>query len=159
MKEIGFGYYATKNGEIYSSKSNKNVAKRIGFSGYFLVNLSINGKCKTFSLHRLIANAFIENRQNLPVVNHLDGNKLNNNVDNLEWTTYKGNIEHAKENCLLNPARGLNTKFGKFTHDDIREIRRLLSLKYSCSKIAKIYNVTKSAIQQISKKKTYYYVV
>lgn len=160
MKYIGFDYYATKEGEVYSSKTNKLVAKRINRSGYYIVNLSINGKCKTFALHRLIATAFIENKEDFPVVNHLDGNKMNNNVSNLEWVTYKRNSAHAKEMGLLNPARGLNSRHGRFSPDDIRNIRILLgSREYSWSKIAKIYNVTKAAIQSIANGTSYSYVI
>ena len=159
MKHIGYNYYATKDGEIYSSKNKKFISKRIGPNGYYLVNLSIDGKCKTFSLHRLIANAFIDNRDGLPVVNHLDGNKLNNKASNLEWTTYGGNLKHAREMGLLKPARGIKTKHGRFLPEDIRDIRMLLETKkYSWRDIAKMYNVTKSAIQYIANKKSYYYV-
>lgn len=158
MKYIGFDYYATKEGEVYSSKTNKLVAKRINRSGYYIVNLSINGKCKTFALHRLIATAFIENKEDFPVVNHLDGDKLNNKVDNLEWTTYKGNNAHAWKTGLMKPARGLKTKFGRFKEDDIFKIREYLKKGLSHRKIAEFYNVTKSAIQYIAERKTYWYI-
>ena len=65
--------------------------------GYASVALCKEGNVKRESVHRIVANAFIENPMNYEVVNHKDGNRLNNNVSNLEWCSYKQNIAHAKE--------------------------------------------------------------
>lgn len=73
------------------------IAKRNGKEGYNVVNL----KMKTHYVHRLVAEAFIPNPYNKPQVNHIDGNKLNNNIDNLEWCTGSENIKHAYRNNLI----------------------------------------------------------
>jgi hypothetical protein len=79
-------------------------------SGYYKVVLYKNGKYKNKTIHRLVAEAFIPNPTNKPVVNHKDGNKKNNNVENLEWCTYSQNNKHAYKNNLMKPfAKG---KFG-----------------------------------------------
>lgn len=62
---------------------------------YKTVSLSINGKKKTKSVHKLVAEAFILNPNNYPCINHIDGNKKNNKADNLEWCTYKYNTSEA----------------------------------------------------------------
>jgi hypothetical protein len=62
---------------------------------YYAVNLSKNKKRKTYTIHRLVTIAFIPNPKNKPQVNHIDGNKLNNKVDNLEWCTRIENSRHA----------------------------------------------------------------
>lgn len=63
--------------------------------GYFGVELFSNGIGKYFLVHRLVASAFVDNKENLPVVNHIDENKLNNNSENLEWCTYSYNTSYS----------------------------------------------------------------
>ena len=70
-------------------------------SGYLIVGLHKNGKIKQFLIHRLVAEAFIENPENLPQVNHIDENKLNNCVENLEWRSAKYNSNYGEHNYNL----------------------------------------------------------
>ena len=65
---------------------------------YLHVNLCVNGKCKKYSIHQLVAKAFIPNPNNLPLVNHKDENPSNNFVDNLEWCDAKYNINYGTRN-------------------------------------------------------------
>ena len=158
MKQIIGDYFVTEDGKIWSNKTNKYIAQRIGSKGYYLVNLSINGKCKTYQVHRLVAEAFIPNPENYPVINHKDGNKHNNHFENLEWCTYQHNAQHAVENGLIAHAVGVATSNGQFLEKDIRDIRVLRSNGMSQSKIASLYHVTKGAIQQILNGNTYKWV-
>ena len=73
---------------------------RIDKDGYFRYTLCVKGKTKSFYAHRLVAQAFIPNPNNKPQVNHIDGNKQNNYVDNLEWCTIQENNLHALRNGL-----------------------------------------------------------
>ena len=66
--------------------------------GYFKVNLRKNGENKTCYVHRLIAQTFIPNPENKPEINHIDEDKTNNRVDNLEWKWHKDNINHGTHN-------------------------------------------------------------
>lgn len=70
--------------------------------GYKNVNITINGIHKRMYIHRLVAMLFIPNPENKPQVNHIDGNKWNNNVSNLEWCTRSENIQHAFNTGLFN---------------------------------------------------------
>lgn len=75
--------------------------------GYLWVELRNNGKTKQMLIHRLVADAFIENKENYPVINHLDENPLNNCVDNLEWCTMSHNVRYSQN---LHPERYEPTK-------------------------------------------------
>ena len=78
---------------------------RITPHGYEMVTLCKNGKPFNASVHRLIAKAFIENPLNKPCINHIDGNKLNNDISNLEWCTYRENNIHAYRTGLDDPMK------------------------------------------------------
>lgn len=71
--------------------------------GYEQLCLTQNGNRRTCKVHRLVAETFIPNPDNLPQVNHIDGDKWNNNIDNLEWCTPQQNMQHAIESGLAQP--------------------------------------------------------
>lgn len=91
-------YIVSEDGDIYSKITHQLLKKKIDRYGYATVGLSRNGKTKWFTIHRLVATAFIPNPDNLPTVNHKDENKLNNAVHNLEWSTVKDNDNHGTRN-------------------------------------------------------------
>lgn len=99
MNIEGFENYEVKpNGEVVNTKTGK-VKKLVkDKDGYLLVQLWKNGKLKSFRVHRLVAQAFIPNPDNLPCVNHKDEDKTNNNVDNLEWCTHDYNANYGTRN-------------------------------------------------------------
>lgn len=93
---VGYNYEVSNKGGI---KSELGLMKPTLSHGYYRVCLYRNdGTHKMFQLHRLIAQAFIPNPENLPQVNHIDENKLNNCVENLEWVTAKKNCNHRTRN-------------------------------------------------------------
>lgn len=89
-------YVISPSGKVMRFKANKwsDIHGEVNH-GYHRVNLSVNGVAKKFRVHRLVAQAFIENPLNKPYVNHIDGNKLNNHVSNLEWCTASENEHHS----------------------------------------------------------------
>ena len=98
MKETKYSkYYATEDGKIWSEKSHKFLSQSLR-GEYLKVSLFVDGEIKTESVHRLIAETFIPNPNNLPMVNHKDENKLNNNVDNLEWVSAETNCNYGNRN-------------------------------------------------------------
>lgn len=101
-------YTPTWNGQVFK----KGVLKTLkeDKDGYFKVWLSKNSKKKPFFVHRLVAEAFIDNPDNLPVVNHIDGDKKNNRVENLEWCTRSQNDKHAFKLGLRKPTDGGTSK-------------------------------------------------
>ena len=94
-------YYIDENGNIYNLNTNKKLQGSIGENGDKYYRLSKNGSKKMFYAHRLVAEAFIENPNNLPVVNHIDGNKINNHISNLEWVSYSENVSHWHKNSNI----------------------------------------------------------
>lgn len=87
-------YKIDKSGNIYSNRIKKIMKNSKSNSGYFCIILKKNKKTYGTFIHRLLAINFIDNPLNLEQVNHKDGNKLNNNLDNLEWVTRSENILH-----------------------------------------------------------------
>lgn len=88
-------YEVTTTGEVINTKTGKVLKGQKDKDGYLKVQLCKNGKVKIFLIHRLVAQAFIPNPDNLPCVNHKDENKTNNTVENLEWCTHKYNINYG----------------------------------------------------------------
>lgn len=122
MKTIkGFEeYQIDEDGNVY--RYNKLRKQRLS-NGYWTVILSKDNKKKNFKTHRLVALTYIPNPNNLPTVNHIDGNKENNNVKNLEWNSYKQNMKHAYDNNL----NDLRKKINQLDMDDkfIKEFRSI----------------------------------
>ena len=89
-------YKVSNKGRVYSYVSNKFLSPAPNeVTGYINVLLTKSKKSKFYPVHRLVAAAFIENPKNAPVVNHIDADRTNNCVDNLEWCTHKENAQHS----------------------------------------------------------------
>lgn len=117
----GFESYSIdEDGNVFNKKTGKKLKGSISEGGYKYYRLSINNKKTMFYAHRLVAMNFIDNPLNLPVVNHIDGNKLNNNINNLEWVSYSENICHAYKNNLISPRKDVD-----FYIDDLKNERWL----------------------------------
>ena len=103
-------YYVTSDGQVISlCQKNPKVLKQ-NVDGYGYQQLNINGK--TTKVHRLVAIYFIPNPENKPTVNHIDGNKLNNDISNLEWATSSEQMQHVFANRL-------SPKCSKFNKESI----------------------------------------
>ena len=135
-KDIQYGYKISNQGRVKNPKG-KVLGGSTHKDGYRFITI----KGKQMPIHRIVAENFIENKYNKPFVNHKDGNKMNNSVDNLEWVTQQENIQHSYKN-KLQPSK-VKTYKGKFTEEQRQQIKdeynntdiskRQLALKYNVS--------------------------
>lgn len=120
-------------------------------TGYPKVTLCYKRIIKKIHVHRLVAQSFLPNPNNYPCVNHKDGNKTNNKVENLEWCSYSYNNFHAYKNNLKNPYLrfGESNPRHKLNKSDIIEIKKMLRTNLSRKSIAEKFGVSKGCIESV----------
>jgi len=151
------GLYQVSNlGRVKSLMYGKEKILKGGINpyGYHFVILNKYPIKKNMKVHRLVAKAFIPNSDNKPEVNHIDGNKLNNNIHNLEWNTRKENNSHALDTGLTD-IKGEKHYKVKLTEEQVLDIRVSNLTKVE---LAKIYNVTHQNISAIINKKSWKHI-
>jgi len=118
-------YAASSNGSIKNIKTNRILKQELTKDGYLKVTLYKNGKGYTKKTHRFIALTFIANIFDKPQINHIDGKKINNHTENLEWVTAKENMAHAIKNGLYtseSAKKAYQTKIKKYGTDYLSEL-------------------------------------
>lgn len=125
--------------------------------GYINCALYKNKTCYTKKVHRIVAMSFYCNGHSKHV-NHIDGDKKNNRIENLEFVTCKENIRHSKENGLSKYAFGEANGQSKLTTENVREIRLMIRDKIKTGAIAKKFGVTRATIGAIRRGKTWSHV-
>lgn len=137
-------YEVTSRGLVFSNKRKSKVRLigKVGREGYNTIMFTVNGKRIYKNAHRIVAESFIPNPNNYPQVNHKDGNKLNNSVENLEWVSPSENLLHARNLGLLNTCKITN---------EIAELIR--NEKGTHREIASIYGISKTQVGLIKQNK------
>jgi hypothetical protein len=157
-------YHVSSNGRVKSYKNGKERILKPGLigNGYPAVDICTNGKRKIQKIHRLVALAFIPNEEGKGDVNHKDGNKLNNYVENLEWMTRKENIQHAWDNGLFESTRlAISKAVSKSKSKPVVDIitgKKYDSLKLACLDINETYCCHQLRIFQKSKLQRFFYL-
>lgn len=121
-------YIVTSDGEIYSLLKNKILSGYVNKDGYLVVDL----QGIKHLMHRIVAECFIQNENNKPYVNHKDGNKLNNSLDNLEWCTPSENTNHALKSGFIKCTKIIQLSLdGKFIkeYDSMQEASKQTGIK------------------------------
>lgn len=98
-------YEIHEDGTIINLRANRTLRGNTNSYGYRVVRLTKDGKHKDFKVHQLLAQAFIPNPNDYKCINHIDGNKLNNSLDNLEWCTHGQNTVHARTTLNIDFSR------------------------------------------------------
>ena len=147
-------YFINEDGKVFSTISNRFMNPSIANTGYLVLNFKTkSGKSRCQNIHRIVMITFTElPKDDRNQVNHIDGNKLNSSIDNLEWISLIGNNEHAQENGLL--LTGDKCNWSKLTEKDVNEIcRHLVDNDFgTLNDLAKIYNVAVTTIGDIARR-------
>lgn len=160
-------YYVTDSSEVFSydrqhfmkmhnkycTVYGKKIKTSVNNNGYVKVVLCSNYKIKNYLLHRLVAIAFIKNKKRLPDINHIDGNKKNNSIENLEWVTKSQNTRHSisigrHKSPFL---KGDKHPFSKIKTQDYDKIKNMLDSGLTLVAISKVFKVKQSTISRIKK--------
>ena len=119
-------YTINTNGQVYSNITKQFLKPFKNPSGYLLVDIHHKKQSYYRQVHRLVAEAFIPNPKRLPTVNHIDGNKENNSVENLEWMSIKDNVRHAWRTGLAKPRYGTANPANKYSEEQIHAVCQYL---------------------------------
>lgn len=135
-------------------------------NGYFAVSLRRDDKTTKFSVHRLVALSFIPNPENKPQVNHKNGIKSDNGIDNLEWATSSENINHALKNGLIRDQsgderpwwRGEKNPVSVLNDNLVHNIRGMYSNGVKMTEIAKVHNLNYSTVRSVCYKQSWKHI-
>jgi len=156
-------FQVSNKGHLFSKRTNKILSQFITKKGYCVVSTRFGGrkgKNKVFRMHVLVAQAFLNNPNNYPIVNHKDSNKQNNNVNNLEWCTHQQNTLHAIAAGTVNGTRmaELSKLSRKLSFEQIKEFKENyipLDRQYGMRSFARKFGVAHNCLSEILHGKSY----
>ena len=153
------GLYQVSNLGRVKNRHGRILKSIIDRYGYITYGLSKKSIIKYFKSHRLVAIHFISNSDNLPEVNHINGIKTDNRVENLEWCTSSQNQIHAFKIGLQTSHKGEECYNSKLTEKQVLEIRaKYIPKKYTQQNLANEYGVTRSTVQEIISNKIWRHI-
>ena len=153
-------YEVSTCGQVRSIRDNKNtyngkiLSPRIK-SGYHVFTISKNSKPRTFKAARIVATTFLPNPENKATVNHKNGIKNDDRLENLEWASVSENTQHAYDMGLARALRGEKQRSCRLKENQVVTAKRLLNLGYHFRDIAAMYNVSPTTIADIKYERTW----
>lgn len=143
-----YPWAVSADGVVKNLKTGNLYQPKVGSHGYYIVSKHL--------LHRMIGTLYIDNPENLPVINHKDSNKLNNSLDNLEWCTQQHNTIHARDagRLSLNCVYGEDSNLAKFSDDVIHSVCMDIVNGHRNIDIAKKYNMVPEYVKALRAKKS-----
>ena len=148
-------WYITENGDVWSNKVGSLMSPTCNGSGYLQLIYVNKGVRKKYYIHRLVAETFIGEIPDGHTVNHIDGDKRNNDVSNLEIVTRAENNLHAVEIGLRTKWRGSVHPQAKLTEDDVLDIRGMIAEGLGRKEIAEKHGITVGTVSDIKHKKSW----
>jgi len=154
-------FQVSKCGKVFSKRSNRELRTVINDKGYRVFSTRLNGRsgrARLLRVHRLVAETYIDNLENKPHVNHKDCNKLNNNVDNLEWCTHRENMNHASANGLHVGKPGITNPNAKLSQAEVDWIRTTYirgSRKFGGRALSRQSGISRNIIDRVANGTSY----
>lgn len=147
-------YIVGQDGVITSKYNGKPLSVHVDKKGYHRVNIHLDEGKKTYLLHRVVALMHLPNPRGLPQINHIDGDKSNNSVTNLEWCTGKENVKHSVDVGLVK--RGSDRPNAKLTDEQVLLMRELRNTK-KCTyyELAEMFNISYQSAHRVCARLTY----
>ena len=154
----GDRFMASNTGKIKSCVTGKVLKTYVGNRGYESLRLTVDGVKKSITIHRAVALAFIPNPNQYAEINHKDGNKLNNSLNNLEWCTRSQNERHKFDTGLYDPSRisGEHNGNHKLTVENVKYIREHFQRKskeFGATPLCKKFGVNQKTVMDVVNRK------
>ncbi len=149
-------YSINIQGQVKNNTTGKLISVAVGKIGYYKVNLWSKNKYKTLYIHRILADIFLPKLNGKTFINHIDGNKLNNNLSNLEWCNAKHNSIEAIRIGLV--PLGEKRKGSKLSNEDALTIYNLVHSGISRAVLSKMFGISKTQISQIKNKREWKHI-
>jgi hypothetical protein len=164
IDDIETNYIITENGTVYNIETEYKLKKFIiSINNYYGVNIGLGrrGYYKTCTVHRLLGMGYIPNPNRKKVINHIDGNKLNNSLDNLEWCTYSENNKHAYIYGLKKPTKprcGEMSNLCLHSEKEVRKVCKLFEKGYDPEGIYREFGISKAFTSKIYYRKSWKHI-